>query len=145
MAIVCAVFYSGFGHAISTKIGSFNPVSPEETAHWVRLLGLEAQDGVRVKSTTVWLREVSLSVTRVESSACVEDACPTFFKYELGKVFEFVVPCKEGLEILDIATRDPSGKYVVSVAVAAGHNLTTLIKPTSLGPIITTLQETIRP
>jgi hypothetical protein len=145
MAMILAVFYSSLGHAISMKISPFNPVSPEETAHWVHLLGLGAHDTVRVKSITVWLRDVSLSATRVESAACVEDACPTFFKYELGKVFEFVISCKEEVEIQDITTMDPSGKYVVSIALATGHNLTTLIKPTSLGPIITTLRETIRP
>jgi len=52
---------------------------------------------------------------------------------KLGKVFEFIIPCKEGLLILDMATTDPNGEFVVDAALAAGDNLTTFVRPTSLG------------
>jgi hypothetical protein len=130
-------------NAISLRIDSFELASPDEAARWARLLDLGADAGVRVKSTAVQLRDVTLSITRVETAACIQDVCPTFFKYQLDRTFEFIIPCKEGLVILDMAQRDSSGKYVVSAALAAGGNLTTLVTPTSMGPMITTVKDNL--
>jgi hypothetical protein len=146
LTIGFAVLCSSPCNAISLTIDSFELASPDEAARWIHLLDLGREVGVRVKSTTVRLRDVTVSITRIESAAgCTQDVCPTFFKYELDKVFEFIVPCKEELVILDMTRRDSNGKYVVSVALAAGENLTTLVTPTSLGPIITTVKDRIRP
>ena len=128
--------------AISLRVDSFEPVSPDEAARWVRLLNLGAEDGIQVRSTKVLLRDVTMSVTRIESASCSEGICPTYFKYQAGKEFEFSILCKEELVLFDVTGRDTTGKYVVSLALAVGQNLTVLVTPTSLGPIITAVKDT---
>jgi hypothetical protein len=145
LAICLAVLGSGPCNAISERIDSFDLATSDKAAHWISLLGLGSDAGVRIKSRTVQLRDVTVSMTRIENATCIQDVCLTFFKYELGRVFEFIIPCKEGLVILDMATKDPNGDFVVDAVLAAGDNLTTLVRPTSLGPVITTVQDTRRP
>ncbi len=115
--------------ALSEGINSFNPATPEEVARWTQLLGLKPDARVPIKSIKLQLGAAAMSITRVESAACDKDVCPTFFKYELGRVFEFAIPCKEALMILDVPARDIIVLYV-------GHGLTTIVRPTSLGPVI---------
>jgi len=145
LAICLAVLGSSPCNAISERIDSFDLATPDEAARWISFLRLGADTRVRIKSRTVRLRDVTVSMTRIENAACIQDVCLTFFRYELGKVFEFIIPCKEGLLILDMATTDPNGEFVVDAALAAGDNLTTFVRPTSLGPVITTVQDTLRP
>lgn len=137
LAVLLAVISSSPCMAISQGIDSFNPATPEEVARWTQLLGLRADARVPIKSIKLQLGDATMSITRVENAACDQDVCPTFFKYELGRVFEFVIPCKEGLGILDVPARDINGQVVHSIVLDVGHSLSTLVRPTSLGPIIT--------
>jgi hypothetical protein len=42
--------------------------------------------------------------------------------------------------ILDVPARDINGQVVHSIVLDVGHSLTTPVRPTSLGPIITPLR-----
>lgn len=137
LAVLLVVISSSPCVALSEGIRSFNPALPEEVALWTQLLGLKPDARVPIKSIKLQLGAAAMSITRVESAACDQDLCPTFFKYELGRVFEFVIPCKEGLGILDVPARDINGQVVKSIELDVGHGLSTLVRPTSLGPIIT--------
>jgi hypothetical protein len=137
LAVLLVVISSSPCVALSEGIRSFNPATPEEVARWTQLLGLRPDARLPIKSIKLQLRDAAMSITRVENAACDQDVCPTFFKYELGRVFEFVIPCKEGLGILDVPMRDINGQVVHSIVLDVGHGLSTLVRPTSLGPIIT--------
>ena len=137
LAVLLAVISSSPCVALSEGIRSFNPAPPEEVALWTQLLGLRPDARLPIKSIKLQLRDAAMSITRVENAACDQDVCPTFFKYELGRVFEFVIPCKEGLGILDVPARDINGQVVKSIELDVSHGLSTLVRPTSLGPIIT--------
>jgi hypothetical protein len=136
-AVLLAILVSSPCAALSEGIESFPPATPAETARWVKLLGLESDAGVRIKSITLTLHDATVSITRVENAACIEDVCPTFFEYQLDRAFEFIIPCKERLLLLDVPQRDANG-HVVSFYLDVGKSLTTNVRPTSLGPVITT-------
>lgn len=124
--------------AISQKISSFAPVSPADAAAWVKRLGLEDDPAVKVKSISLRLRDATMSVTRVESRMCKDDVCPTYFKYQIDRVFEFIIPCRESVVILD-TRRDPgAGFKAVDFILDVGSSLSSWVTPTSHGPLIRT-------
>jgi hypothetical protein len=49
---------------------------------------------VPIKSIKLQLGAAAMSITRVESAACDQDLCPTFFKYELGRVLSSLSPVR---------------------------------------------------
>jgi hypothetical protein len=103
------------------------------------LLKLEASPGVEIKSATMQLIDVTLSITRIESGGCGQGVCVTFFKYHLDKDFEFVIPCKPEMTVLDRASQDDlTGKEVWSIVLVTGYDLVATVLPTSLGPLIKT-------
>jgi len=126
--------------ALSYNAGSFDLATPAEAARWLKLLGLENEAGVIVKSMSMRLIEVDVSITRIESARCNGDVCPTFFRYEMDRVFEFVVPCKERIVVFDRFHKDPDGKVVVEFGLDVGSSLSTMVRPTSFGPVINTMR-----
>jgi hypothetical protein len=138
-AIGFAVLCSSPCDGISQTIDPFKPATAEEAARWIRLLKLEATPGVEIKSATMQLIDVTLSITRIESGGCSQGVCATFFKYHLDKDFEFIIPCKPKMTVLVMMREDDlTGKEVVSIVLATGYDLTVTVLPTSLGPIIRT-------
>ena len=65
-----AVFSSSPCDAMSERVNRFKPATAEEAARWIRLLKLEATPGVEIKSATMQLIDVTLSITRIESGGC---------------------------------------------------------------------------
>ena len=126
--------------AMSERVNPFKPATAEEAARWIRLLKLEATPGVEIKSATVQLVDVTLSITRIESNGCgPEEVCSTLFKYHLDKDFEFVIPCRPEMTVLNRTSHDgPTGKDVWSIVLVTGYDLTAVVLPTSLGPLIRT-------
>jgi hypothetical protein len=138
-ALGFAVLCSSPCDAISERVNRFKPATAEEAARWIRLLKLEATPGVEIKSATMQLIDVTLSITRIESGGCGQGVCATFFRYHLDKDFEFVIPCRPEMTVLDMMRQDDlTGKEVVSIVLATGYDLTVTVLPTSLGPIIRT-------
>lgn len=144
IAVCLALVASGPCLAISYKAGSFDPATPAETARWLKLLGRENEGRVAVKSKSMHLIDVDVSITRIEGAGCNGDVCPTFFRYEMDKGFEFVIPCKEGMVIFDRFHKDPDGKVVVEFGLDVGSSLTTMVRPTSLGPVIRTVRRLLQ-
>jgi hypothetical protein len=140
LALGLAVLCSSPSDAVSERVNRFKPATAEEAARWIRLLKLEASPGVEIKSATMQLIDVTLSITRIESGGCGQGVCVTFFKYHLDKDFEFVIPCKPEMTVLDRASHDdPTGKDVWSIVLVTGYDLVAEVLPTSLGPLIRTL------
>jgi hypothetical protein len=138
-ALGFAVLCSSPCDAMSERVNLFKPATAEEAARWIRLLKLEASPGVEIKSATMQLIDVTLSITRIESGGCGQGVCFTFFKYHLDKDFEFVIPCKPEMTVLNRVSQDDlTGKDVWSIVLVTGYDLTTTVLPTSMGPIIKT-------
>lgn len=139
-ALGFAVLCSSPCDALSERVNRFKPATAEEAARWIRLLKLEATPGVEIKSATMQLVDVTLSITRIESGGCGQgEVCVTFFKYHLDKDFEFVIPCKPEMTVLNrISHDDLTGKDVESIVLVTGYDLTATVLPTSMGPLIKT-------
>jgi hypothetical protein len=139
-ALGLAVLCSSPCDAMSERVNPFKPATAEEAARWIRLLKLEASPGVEIKSATMQLIDVTLSITRIESGGCGQGVCFTFFKYHLDKDFEFVIPCKPEMTVLNMMSQDAlTGKAVWSIVLVTGYDLIAEVLPTSLGPLIRTL------
>ncbi|HXQ70534.1 MAG TPA: hypothetical protein VN844_08615 [Pyrinomonadaceae bacterium] len=138
-ALGFAVLFSSPCGALSERVNLFKPATAEEAARWTRLLKLEASPGVEIKSATMQLIDVTLSITRIESEGCGQGVCVTFFKYHLDKDFEFVIPCEPEMTVLNRISHDgPTGKDMLSMVLVTGYDLTATVLPTSLGPFIKT-------
>ena len=143
LSLLLAIWFAVLGTspcgALSGIVDDFVPVSPQEAARWMDLLGLKPSSGVQIKSLTVDLMGTKMSMTRIETAACTDDGvCWTVFKYDMGKTFEFVIPCKVGILLLDVTAKDTTGTIVFPVTVFTAHNLETTIQPSSVGPLLTT-------
>ena len=85
LSLLLAIWFAVLGTspcgALSGIVDDFVPVSPQEAARWMDVLGLKPGSSVQIKSLTVDLMGTKMSMTRIENAACADDGvCWTVFK-----------------------------------------------------------------
>jgi hypothetical protein len=142
LAIVVSLLSTRPCVAISETLNNpFVASSAEEAERWIKLLRFEKEPDVRVKQANLRLLDVAITITRIETSRCVDEKCLTIFRYELGQVFQIAIYCKPKMIALDRVHEDSSGKHVTSLELDIGENMVMVMTPSSFGPLISALRE----
>jgi hypothetical protein len=127
------------------RIDPFTALPADEAAEWIGALHLEKANGFQLTGANLSLLDVTISAVRVETADCIDDRCPTVFRYRMGRVFQVVITCKQTMAVYTRATEDVNGKHVFSLFLDTGRGMTTQLTPTSLGPVVTTTRNVESP